>query len=256
MERLYAISESIRREAPRPVSAARLAEQFDVSRRTIERDLASLRAAGMPLYGERGRSGGQRRLEPPPGLDPSRRVVLTLSAPEIAALAIAVAAAGDGMPFTEDGRSAIASLLDGLADTTRLTVEELRSRIRTSTQTSVDPRPGFESATDAEPDSGSAFGARPSKQVGRTLSEAVRRGVVVNLDYIDRHGRTTSRSVEAVGFYQGGDGWYLIGWCRLRDGGRIFRTDRVTKARLTRTTFDARDVDETLGWVPKELAVP
>ncbi|MEM9656617.1 MAG: HTH domain-containing protein, partial [Actinomycetota bacterium] len=59
LERLFAINDTLRRAAPHRVSAAKLAEEFDVSRRTIERDLASLRAAGVPLYAERGRTGGQ-----------------------------------------------------------------------------------------------------------------------------------------------------------------------------------------------------
>ncbi|MGI9596774.1 MAG: WYL domain-containing protein, partial [Acidimicrobiales bacterium] len=49
------------------------------------------------------------------------------------------------------------------------------------------------------------------------MEEAVRRSVVVNLAYVDQNGVTTERSVEAVGFYHGGDNWYLIGWCLLRN---------------------------------------
>ncbi len=243
LERLYAINEEIRRRAPQPVSAAGLARKFEVSRRTIERDLASLRAAGMPLYGQRGRSGGQRSVSAGDGFDRSASVVLTLTTPEVTALVIAVAAAGASMPFSESGRTATERLLDGLADNTRIAVEELRGRIRTV------------AIPDGESD---RAGQRPvgSKRVRRTLEEAVRRRVVVNIDYVDRNGTATSRPVEAVGFYQGADGWYLIGWCRLRDGGRIFHTGRVTGARLTRKPIEDRDVDETLGWVPQDLAAP
>src|SRR5689334_20604208 len=37
LERLYAVAEAIRRRAPAPVSAAALAEEFGVTRRTMER---------------------------------------------------------------------------------------------------------------------------------------------------------------------------------------------------------------------------
>ena len=47
LERLHALTEHLRRVAPRPVSAASLADRFGVSRRTIERDLAALRNAGV-----------------------------------------------------------------------------------------------------------------------------------------------------------------------------------------------------------------
>lgn len=228
LERLYAISETIRRRTPRPVSAARLADEFDVSRRTIERDLAALRSAGVPLYARHGRTGGQLSIDQPGNM------VLTLSTSEVSALLIAVAAGGGGMPFADAGATATQRLLDGLPDATRLGVEELRSRIRTEA------------------------GRHPpiKMRTRRTLEEAVKRSVVVNLDYTDAHGNHTTRSVEAVGFYNGDDGWYLIGWCRLRDAGRIFRLNRIQAARLTTRSIPNRDVDETLGWVPHDTTVP
>ena len=121
-----------------------------------------------------------------------------------------------------------------LPTATRLEVEALRARIRTAEQ----QRP-----------------AAPAR-VRRTVEEAVRRSVVLNVDYADRHGTSTSRAVEPVGLYFGGDGWYVIGWCRLREAGRIFRFDRIRSARLTTQPFAPRDVDDTLGWVPHALQQP
>lgn len=226
LERLYAINEEIRRRAPRPVSAARLAEEYGVSRRTVERDLGSLRSAGVPLYAERGRTGGQRSAERP------GQVMLTLSTAEVTALLVALAAGGDDMPFKDAGLTAAKRLLDGLPDDTRIAVDGLRDKVRTVPTAGVGLR------------------------IRRTLEEAVRRQVIVNIDYVDRNDNKTERSVEAVGFYLGGDGWYMIAWCLLRSGGRIFRLDRVTSARLTRKPSEPRDVDETLGWVPHDTAAP
>jgi hypothetical protein len=45
------------------VSATALAERFEVSTRTIYRDLGLLSALGVPLYAEQGRNGGYRLLE-------------------------------------------------------------------------------------------------------------------------------------------------------------------------------------------------
>jgi len=228
LERLYAINEAIRRHDPRPVSAARLAEEFAVSRRTIERDLAALRAAGVPLYATPGRSGGQRSVERPD------KVVLALSISEISAILIALGAGGSNLPFAGDGAVAARRLLDSLPDATRVGVEELRSRVRTHAPT---PKPA-------------------GMRIRRTLEQAVLNSVVVNIDYCDAENQQTSRSVEAIGFYQGSDGWYLIAWCLLRDSGRIFRLDRIRSARRTGRPIAERDLDQTLGWTPHEIAAP
>jgi len=227
LERLYAINEVMRRQSPRPVSAARLGERFGVSRRTVERDLVALRSAGVPLYAQHGRAGGQI------SLDQAGPAVVTLTPSEVTALLMALAAAGPDMPFSEAGASATQRLLDGLGTNTRLGAEQLRSRVRTL-----------------------STAGRVNKRTRHTVEEAVRRAVVVNLDYVDAKGNHTARSVEAAGFYQGGDGWYLIGWCLLRRGGRIFRLDRIKSARLTRTPAQDRDLDATLGWVPDEMSAP
>jgi predicted DNA-binding transcriptional regulator YafY len=226
LERMYAINETLRRSAPRPVSAARLAERFGVTRRTIERDLAALGAAGVPLYAEHGRTGGHVTLDRP------GNIVLSLSSSEASALLIALAAAGDDMPFSDDGTTAAARLLDHLDMTTRLGVEALRAQIRVREQPPI------------------------GRRVRHTLEQALRRSVVVNIEYTDASGKESSRSVDPVGFYNGSDGWYLIGWCHLRAGGRIFRLDRVRSARLTSRPAARHDVDATLGWVPDPLKIP
>jgi predicted DNA-binding transcriptional regulator YafY len=220
LERLHAIAEHLRRSGPRPVSAASLAERLGVTRRTIERDLAALRNAGVPLYAEHGRTGGQVSLDRP------GHSVVALSSVEITAILVALAAAGPHMPLQDAGTSATQRLIDAMGPATQLAVQDLRRRIRVRHQPLV------------------------PKRARRTVEEALRRSVVVNIDYTDANANATTRSVDPVGFYNGGDGWYLIGWCHSRSAGRIFRLDRISSARLTTRPAEQHNVDDTLGWVP------
>jgi len=228
LERLMAINEMLRRAAPRPVSSRRLAAEFGVTSRTIERDVASLKAAGIPLYSEAGRHGGAV------SLDELGNVVVTLKPSEVMALLTAVQAAGRSMPFADSGAAAVNRILDSLPSETRVMTEQLRDRTRT-----LDDADG-----------------PASRRARRSIEEAVRRQIVVNIEYQDRAGVETQRAVDPVGFLRHTEGWFLIGWCHLREAGRLFRLDRIIRANLTRKACDARDVDATLGWVPNEVRRP
>jgi predicted DNA-binding transcriptional regulator YafY len=58
MDRLYALVEELRAVAPQGRSARQLAERFEVSKRTIERDISALQQAGVPISTQPGRRGG------------------------------------------------------------------------------------------------------------------------------------------------------------------------------------------------------
>lgn len=220
IERLYAIAERIRQQAPATLSAATLAEELEVSRRTVERDLAALRNAGVPLYGLPGRTGGTG------SVSRARRVV-TFDEAEIVSLVIAAHLAS-GAPYAAAGRTAVAKLLDMLDEPDRVAVEQLRDRCRIAADRSVRVRP----------------------RVRSVVEDAVRLQQVVHLTYTDRNGAQTWRDVEPVGLYFADGVWALVGWCRLRRDGRMFLLHRVERATLRREGFAARDVDEVLGWVP------
>lgn len=99
LERLYALNERLKAATPSTVSTKDLAAEFEVSRRTIERDMQALRAAGAALWGQPGRSGGVGTL------DGSTRLV-PLTEAEIAGLTIAVHTAGDA-PFIGAAKRAV-----------------------------------------------------------------------------------------------------------------------------------------------------
>ena len=53
--------------------------------------------------------------------------------------------------------------------------------------------------------------------------------------------------VEPVALVGLAESWYLVGHCRLRDGIRSFRLDRVVGARLTDEPAPEHDIDPTVG---------
>jgi predicted DNA-binding transcriptional regulator YafY len=229
LERLHAITEQIRLRAPRPVSAAWLAEELGVTRRTIERDLATLRASGLPLLADPGRTGGQR-LVPSAVLPP-----LNLTDREATALLVALTLV-EGMPYTSAGRTAAAKIRRGLPATTATATQDLCERIRIS-----------------QPVPSSAV----NRRILSVLEDAVASAVVVRLDYTDADGAKTRREVEGAGFLGGADGWWYLGaWCRLREDRRLFRLDRITRASLTGERAPLHDLDEILGWLPSPTSVP
>lgn len=56
-DRLYALVEELRACAPRRLAARELAARYEVSVRTIERDISALQQAGVPIFADVGRAG-------------------------------------------------------------------------------------------------------------------------------------------------------------------------------------------------------
>src|SRR4029453_14109123 len=105
-DRLYALVEELRATAPRPRSAQRLAERFEVAVRTIQRDLLALQEAGVPLRATPG-PGGAYTTTPPPTPPPGHTLPpLNFTPSEAAAIALAMARSGP-MPFDDAARTAL-----------------------------------------------------------------------------------------------------------------------------------------------------
>jgi predicted DNA-binding transcriptional regulator YafY len=218
-DRLYAMVEELRAVAPRTRTVGWLAGRFEVSTRTVERDLSALLQAGVPLWSTPGRGGGW-------GVDSSMTLPpVGFTAEEATAVALALARSGP-MPFRPAAATALRKLLAAMSASDAARARQLSGRIRL-----ID----------------TAGPADDRDRVLGVLEEAVRTRRVLRLDYTDRDGTRTERRVEPIGFVGGESRWYLDGWCRLRDGRRAFRTDRINAAGLTSETapdrtFDPHDV--------------
>jgi biotin operon repressor len=85
-----------------------------------------------------------------------------------------------------------------------------------------------------------------TEPVRHTIADAVRTRRVVRIAYLDHADRRTRRDVEPHGLVIAPYGEYFVGWCRMRDGPRMFRLDRIGAAVLTTQPAEPRELDELL----------
>ena len=204
IERLYALVEELRAAGRCGRTARQLAAHFEMSVRTIERDLIALGQAGVPLATKQGRGGGytiDRSMSLPP---------LNFTPREAAAVAVALSRS-EHVLFTPDARSALlkiaAAMPERALQEARTTAEKVRLLVKPGTD--------------------------PDAEIAETLWRAVRDNQVVSIRYIDVGGVETERHVEPQHVVIGPRGSYLTAWCHLRGDDRVFRMDRITSAEPT-----------------------
>jgi predicted DNA-binding transcriptional regulator YafY len=225
-ERLYAIAEALRAAGDDGRTSAWLATRFEVSTRTIKRDVTALQEAGRPIAGSGGRGGGYR-IDPAVTLPP-----IAFTPAEAIAIATLMSVQGE-VPFATEGRRALAKVLDAMVPGGRSGATSLAGRVWT--------RP-----------SGDGRASSSSSRALRVVEEAVARQVVVVIDYVDGHdAETRRRPVEPLGFANTRGSWYLMAWCRWRRAGRWFRIDRIRRADLTTQPAPPRDLADVFGPIPE-----
>ncbi|MEV5124071.1 YafY family protein [Streptomyces decoyicus] len=201
-DRLYALVEELRAVAPRPRSARWLAGHFEVSVRTVERDINALQQSGVPIYAEPGRTGGycldKARTLPPVNLTPGEAVAMAVALRQL-----------EGTPFRAPAGSALRKLVAAMQGDDAAAAHDLAGRIHLL---------------------GDA-GTMPS--VPRLVADALSSPRVLRIGYGDREGATTMREIEPLGYVGTATHWYLVAWCRLRDAVRAFRTDRIGSVTIT-----------------------
>jgi predicted DNA-binding transcriptional regulator YafY len=75
---------------------------------------------------------------------------------------------------------------------------------------------------------------------------------VLVIGFRNRDGEHTERAVEPVALAATGGRWNLLAWCRLREGPRWFRTDRITAAHLTGEAAPEHDPATLFGTPPPD----
>jgi predicted DNA-binding transcriptional regulator YafY len=204
--RLFEIIQ-ILRLAKRPVTAQQIAEQLEVTSRSVYRDIVALQAMRVPIEGERGVG---YILRPGFNLPP---LMFSIEETEAIVLALAlVERTGD----TELRRAA--KRVNGKI---AASVPEPLSRILSTTALhawgSVAPAP-----------SGVDLGA---------VRQAVRNEEKLKLVYRDEAGSMTQRTIRPIAVIYYSQTANIVAWCELRGAIRNFRADRIELSEPTPERF-------------------
>ena len=210
-ERLLELSNLLRgREV---TTLGNLARELGVSRRTLLRDLATLRDRGLPITGEAGPGGGIR-LETDRGL-----AAVHLSLREIVALWLAarLSRGASDLPWGEGANTAMAKLLGSLPSAKAKVLRALCRRVVVGGPASVAVR--------------AAAGVAPPELL-RLFEQAFSTGVGLGFHYTDREGRKSHRRIEPHGLLVEPPVWYILARDIDKGEARMFRMDRMARPRL------------------------
>jgi len=205
-DRLFQIVDQLRHHRFR--TAAQLAREFEVSERTIYRDVLDLSASGVPIVGE---AGVGYRIDPSYKLPP-----LMFSTDEVEALVT-------GMRMVE-------SFCDAkLGQNARSILAKVSAVLPADARTTLNATAIFSLS----------FGrGRHAAQHLTTLRRAINSRLKLQLAYEDEHGNATARKVRPLGLYFWGSAWTLAAYCELREAFRNFRTDRMKHLEVTADRFE------------------
>lgn len=198
------------------VTARELADKFEVSVRTIYRDIDALSLAGIPVYMTKGKGGGISLMDD---------FVLQKSL------------------LTEKERNQILIGLQSLRAARYPETEEILAKLN-----------GLFRQKDMdwiEVDF-SEWGSM-EKDKFMSLKEAVLSKRVILFDYFGANGKKTKRTVEPLRMLYKGRSWYVQGFCRDREDYRIFKLSRIKELKITQETF-TRDASCMPGMAKKPAA--
>ncbi len=189
------------RQASRPLLAREIAEELEVSKRTVYRDIAALQAMRTPIVGEPGVGYVMRKGYdlPPINFDTNEA--------EAVAVGLSLVARTGDIDLWQAARRAFRKLNDAAPGVRRLLASSW----------GVEAAPAVEMAD---------------------LRAAIRREKKIRIAYEDANGEGTRRIVWPLVLIYYIDAAMLVGWCELRDDLRHFRVDRMSACEFLSDSFE------------------
>jgi len=195
------------------IGAQELAEMFEVSPRTIYRDIDTINMAGIPVCSTSGVGGGFEIME---NYKIDRKVFSTA---DLSAILMGLSSLS-GMIRGDELVSALAKVRS-FVPADRAKDIELKAN-----QIFIDLSPWM--------------GNRNLQPYLETIKTALRENRLLSFEYADRYGNKTARTAEPYQLVLKGSHWYWQGYCRTRKDFRLFKLSRISKLRMREETFTPR----------------
>ncbi len=195
-----------------------LAEHYEVSTRTIKRDMELLAGVGVPIVSFQGQGGGYELLEE-----------YTL----------------DKSFFTKDETSFLRNLMGNLdkiwKDDNLTSINDKLSYIGQDSNDSPVSIDFDNYHTD-----------NINKEL-RLIKDAIENSFIIKFDYVNNKGEKKERFVEPYKLLLKNGVWYLDGYSRIKSGFRRFRLVRLENLVVTKEKFDKRTFEPINKWQGKEI---
>ncbi len=211
LSRLTAIL--IQFQTKRMVTASELSQKFQVSKRTIYRDVKALEQAGVPILNVEGK--GYTLMEGykiPPIMFSEKQVNALILAEQL------VLRSKDAS-FVKDYSEAI----DKIKSILRYNIKDKANLLANRTQ--------FNRVLHQE---------RNSNNLS-DLQNALTNYNLVNVQYVNKEGNATSRLLEPFAILST-ENWLMVAWCRLRKEFRFFRLDRIQSMEILSENFEPHNM--------------
>lgn len=195
------------------VSAQKLADTFEVSPRTIYRDIDTISMAGIPIRSTSGVGGG---FEIMPDYKVDKKV---FSADDLSALLMGLSNLYNIVRGDE--------LIHALAKVKSFIPADRAKDIELKVnQICIDLSPWVSN--------------RNTQSYLEIIKTALQENRAISFSYIDRHGNKTTRTVEPYQLVLKSNHWYFQGYCYSRNDYRLFRLSRMTDLQMKKDTFVPR----------------
>ena len=193
------------------VTASELADKFEVSVRTIYRDIDSISSAGIPIYALQGKGGG---------IEIAEDFVLSKSL------------------LSENEKQQIMSSLQGLDNTAIQHENELLTKLSALFK--------MKNTSWIEVDFNNWQNNKLYEKTFNDIKSAIISKNIVSFTYFSSNEKGTSRSVKPVRLLFKSQDWYLYAFCLLRNDFRYFKLSRIKNLEIHTEKFDDNFEDAIL----------